>query len=380
MTPASLSMGHLRPASWKCGARGLRATATDADTQAVNWDEMLSKPWGSVDTDFMYFSECKAGETWKYGEVRPYRNLEISPRAAVLNYGQGVFEGMKAQRTEDGKIVLFRPDKNARRVHYGCERLCMPPVPEDVFIKAVREVVLANAKYVPPCGKGSLYLRPLIVGSGPMLGLSPAPSYTFLIFVSPVGSYFKGNQLAPISLKIEDVFSRAAPGGSGGCKAVGNYAGSLLPQYNAKKEGYDNVLFLDAAEKKYLEEVGTSNIFVVKGKTIYTPPCTGGGDPQDTILEGVTRDSVIQVAKDLGYEMKQERVPYEMLWEADEAFTVGTAVVVSSIGAITYKDKKKEWKFEGGGGAVTKSIYETLTGIQMGKVEDKHNWVMYVDK
>ncbi|EKX44262.1 hypothetical protein GUITHDRAFT_159741 [Guillardia theta CCMP2712] len=323
---------------------------------------------------------CKTeGAGWGKAEVKPYGPLEISPRAGVLNYGQGVFEGMKAQRTEDGRIVIFRPDKNARRVRYGCERLCMPPVPEDTFVESIKSCVLANANWVPPCGKGSLYIRPLIIGTGPILGLAPAPSYTFLVYVSPVGSYFKGNQLSPIKLKIEHAYSRAAKGGSGGIKAVGNYAASLLPQTIAKKEGFDNVIYLDASEQKYLEEVGTSNIFVVKGKKIYTPALKGGGDPMDTILEGVTRDSVIQVAKDAGYEVVEDRVPFTLLKEADEAFTVGTAVVVSPIGAVTYKGETWSWKFEEGAGPATSKIYSTLTGIQTGKVPDPYGWTVYLD-
>jgi branched-chain amino acid aminotransferase len=197
---------------------------------AMDWEQLGSKPWGSIETDNMYISECAADGQWTYGKILKYGNIEISPRAGVLNYGQGIFEGMKAQRSADGRIALFRPDKNARRVRYGCVRNCMPPVPEEIFVQAIKDTVLANAKWVPPCGKGSLYIRPIVVGTGPILGLAPAPSYTFAVYVSPVGSYFKGSQMTPIKLKIEDKFSRAAPGGTGGTKSIGNYAGSLLPQ------------------------------------------------------------------------------------------------------------------------------------------------------
>jgi len=343
----------------------------------MDWDKLGDVPWGSIATDFMTISKCgpETDMKWTKGEVVPYGDIPMSPRAAILNYGQGIFEGMKAQRTDDGRIVIFRPDKNARRVQYGCERLCMPPVPEDVFVAAVKECVLANAKWVPPKGKGSLYLRPLVMGSGPVLGLSPAPSYTFMIYVSPVGSYFKGDQVTPIRLKIETGFSRAAPGGSGGIKAVGNYAPSLMPQKKAKDEGFDNVLYLDAEEQKYLEEVGTSNVFVVKGKTVWTPALNGGGDPQDTILEGVTRDSIMQVLRDQGLEVVQKRVTVDELLDCDEAFTVGTAVVVSPIGEINYKGQVKKW----GPGPVTSEVYQTLVGIQTGTHEDKHKWTVYLN-
>lgn len=357
----------------------LDATKPDHAPTAMDWDHLGSKPWGSIETDYMFVAECPAGGEWQKGELQPYGDLKISPRAGVLNYGQGIFEGMKAQRTAEGKIVIFRPDKNARRVQYGCERMCMPPVPEDVFINAIKETVIANAKWVPPFGRGSLYLRPLIIGSGPILGLAPAPSYSFVVYVSPVGSYFKGNQLTPIKLKMDDKYSRAAKGGSGGVKAVGNYAGSLLPQVKAKKEGFDNVLYLDASEAKYLEEVGTSNVFVVKGDTIHTPGLIGGGNPDDTILEGVTRDSVIQVAKDAGYKVVEGKVERTLLWEADEAFTVGTAVVVSPIGSVVYKGDTKKWEFKDGAGPVTSKIYDTLTGIQTGRIKDPYGWTVYLD-
>jgi len=346
----------------------------------MDWDTLADFSWGSVETDFMFMAKCGPEKLeWTKGEVVPYGDMQISPRAAIINYGQGLFEGMKAQRTEEGKIVIFRPQRNSRRVNYGCERLCMPPVPEDMFVQAVKDVVLANAKWVPPKGKGSLYLRPLIFGSGAILGLAPAPSYTFCIYVSPVGSYFKGNQLTPIKLKLETKFSRAAVGGSGGIKAVGNYAPSLKPQKLAKEAGFDNVLYLDAEEQKYLEEVGTSNVFLVKGKTVMTPAIKGGGSEEATILEGITRDSIIQVCKDKGFEVVEKRVSIQELLDCDEVFTAGTAVVVSPIGEVHYKEDVKKWDFADGAGPVTSDIYETLVGIQTGKVPDPYGWTVYLD-
>jgi len=343
----------------------------------MDWEKLPESPWGSVETDFM--TVCKYGpETggkWTKCETLPYGDLSITPRAAVLNYGQGLFEGMKAQRTEDGRIVIFRPEMNARRTQYGCERLLMPPVPTDVFVDAVKQCVLANAKWVPPKGQGTLYIRPIIIGTGPILGLAPAPSYTFCIYVSPVGSYFKGSQLTPIKIKVEDSFTRAAPGGSGGVKAIGNYAPSLMPQKKSKEAGFDNCLYLDAAERKYLEEIGTSNIFLVKDKTIMTPALKGGGAPEDTILEGITRASIMQVCKDKGYEVVEKRVSVEEALECDEALTVGTAVVVSPIGEMHYKGQVKKWDV----GPITQEIYDTLTGIQTGTHEDKHGWTVYLN-
>jgi branched-chain amino acid aminotransferase len=319
---------------------------------------------------------------WTQGEVMPYGDLTVSPKAAIFNYGQGLFEGMKAQRTDDGRIVIFRPEKNAARCAYGCERLCMPPIPEDIFVDAIKKAVLANAKWVPPKGQGSLYLRTLIMGTGALLDLAPSPSYTMTVYVSPVGSYFKGNQLSPIKLKLETEFSRAAPGGSGGIKAVGNYAPSLKPQKMAKAAGFDNVIYMDAAEQKYIEEVGAANIFVVKGNTVLTPAVRGKGNPQDTILEGVTRDSIMTLLKDKGFEVVEKRVSADELLTSDEAFTVGTAVVVSPIGAVEYKGAPHEWDYVrsgDGAGPVTKDVYETLVGIQTGERPDPYGWTVYLD-
>ncbi len=207
-------------------------------------------------------------------------------------------------------------------------------------------------------------------------GLAPAKAFTFCIFGSPVGSYFKGNQLTPLKIKVEVDFTRAAPGGSGGIKAIGNYAPSLLTAKNAKGEGFDNMVYLDAAEQKYLEEIGTSNVFVVKGNTVMTPTCKGGGNPEDTILEGVTRDSIMQVCRDKGYNVVEKRISVDELFECDEFFTVGTAVVVSPIGEINYKGKIKKWDNVG---KITQEVYDTLVGIQTGTHEDKHGWTVYVN-
>jgi len=345
----------------------------------MDWDTLTDFQWGSVETEFMTVAKFspETGNKWAEAEVLPYGDIPTSPRAAIFNYGQGLFEGMKAQRTKEGKIVIFRPDRNSKRANYGCERLMMPPVPEDIFVKAVKDCVLANAAWVPPYGQGTLYIRPLIMGSGPILALAPPAEYTFMIYCSPVGSYFKGNQLTPIKLKLETGYTRAAPGGVGGVKAVGNYVPSLKPQKEAKEQGFDNVIFLDSDEGKYIEEVSTSNVFVVKDKVVYTPGVKGGGSPEDTILEGVTRDCLITLCKDKGYEVKEGLVPVELMMEADEAFTVGTAVVISPIGEATHLDKTH--KLAGDKGEVTQYLYETLVGIQTGLVEDPYGWTVYLD-
>jgi len=279
---------------------------------------------------------------------------------------------MKAQRAPDGSILLFRPECNAERMRNGAKRMSMRRVPEDVFIRAVKDTVAANADHVPPHGKGSLYLRPLLMGTGAILGLGPAPEYTFVVFCAPVGSYFKGGQLTPIDLLVEERYHRSAPRGMGGTKAAGNYSPVLVTQLDAKKQGYADVLYLDAKHDRYLEEVASCNIFVVRGRTITTPPTSG------SILPGVTRRSIIELARDRGYEVVEAPVSIEEALEADEVFTTGTAVVVASVGSITYQGKRKDYCPGGEPGAATQEMYDALTGIQTRKVEDPHGWIVPV--
>eukprot|EP00798_Chlamydomonas_sp_ICE-L_P012521 gene12521-15737_t len=320
----------------------------------------------------MYVAEWTEEGGWDKGSLKPYGPLEMMPSAQVLNYGQGCFEGMKAQTSAKGRVVVFRPDKNAERIGNGAERLCMPPVPADQFVEAVKAVVAANKDFVPPMGKGSLYLRPLLIGSGAILGLGPAPSYTFTIFAAAVGAYFKGGQLTPINLLVEEHFHRAAPGGMGGTKASGNYSPVLVTQLAAKKEGFSDVVYLDAKTDTYLEEVSSCNIFVVKGKTIRTPPLCG------TILPGVTRRSIIELATMRGYTVEEVPVSIHEAMEADEVFTTGTAVVVCSVGSFTYQGKRKDFTDGDTPGAVTLEIYTALTDIQTERADDPANWIVPV--
>jgi len=267
--------------------------------------------------------------------------------------------------------VVFRPDENAKRIGEGADRMCLEKIPEDMFVKAVLDTVAANADYVPPLDKGAMYIRPLLIGSGAILGLGPAPESTFLIYVSPVGAYFKGGQLTPIDLLVSSKFHRAAPGGAGGTKCVGNYAQVLVTQLDAKAQGYADVLYLDAKEDKYIEEVSSCNMFVVKGKTIRTPPAG------ETILSGITRKSVIQIARHRGYEVIEERVTVKDAMEADEVFCTGTAVVVVPVGSITYNGEKKVY-CNGEVGKVGQEIYSAVTNIQYERAEDEFGWVVEV--
>ncbi|KAK1625865.1 hypothetical protein QYE76_000180 [Lolium multiflorum] len=346
-------------------------------TKHMETPEMADLDWENlgftlVDTDFMYMAKCGPDGNFSKGEMLPFGPIALSPSAGVLNYGQGLFEGLKAYRKTDGSILLFRPEENARRMVIGADRMCMPAPTVEQFMDAVKQTVLANKRWVPPTGKGSLYIRPLLIGSGAILGVAPAPEFTFVIYVSPVGNYFKEG-LAPIKLIIEDNFHRAAPGGTGGVKTIGNYASVLKAQRTAKEKGYSDVLYLDAVHNKYLEEASASNIFVVKGNTISTPAIEG------TILPGITRKSIIEVAESKGYKVEERPVSVDELLVADEVFCTGTAVVVSPVGSITYQGKRVDYEGNHGVGVVSQQLYASLTGLQMGLLEDRMGWTVQLN-
>ncbi|XP_021718456.1 branched-chain amino acid aminotransferase 2, chloroplastic-like [Chenopodium quinoa] len=363
-----LAIGHSNGQainSAKCSATlsdTLSQTSTLAD---IDWDNL---GFGFLPTDYMYVMKCARGESFSKGELKRYGNIEMSPAAGILNYGQGLFEGLKAYRTQDGNIVLFRPEENALRMRAGAERMCMAAPTVEQFLEAVKETVLANERWIPPTGKGSLYIRPLLMGSGSVLGIAPAPEYTFLIYASPVGNYFKEG-LAPINLVIETDFHRASPGGTGGVKTIGNYAAVLKAHTAAKAQGYSDVLYLDCVHKKYLEEVSSCNVFVVKDNVISTPAIKG------TILPGITRKSIIDIARSLGFEVVEQLVSVDQLLSADEVFCTGTAVVVSPVGSITHKGERTSFG-DGKVGRVAQQLHTALTRLQMGIAEDNMDWIV----
>ncbi|KAL6645289.1 hypothetical protein ACP70R_016897 [Stipagrostis hirtigluma subsp. patula] len=303
--------------------------ANDMETSEVadlDWENL---GFDLVQTDFMYVAKCGPDGNFSECEVIPFGPIALSPSAGLLNYGQGLFEGLKAYRKTDGSILLFRPEENAIRMRAGAERMCMPAPTVEQFVDAVKQTVLANKRWVPSNGKGSLYIRPLLMGSGAVLRLAPAPEYTFIIFVSPVGNHYKEG----LNLIVEDKFHRASPGGTGGVKAIGNYASVLKAQKIAKEKGYSEVLYLDAVDNKYLEEVSSCNIFVVKGNVISTPEIKG------TILPGITRKSIM-LLKAKASRVEERLVSVDDLFDADEVFCTGTAVVVSPVASITYLGKR----------------------------------------
>ena len=347
-----------------------------APTPAEVRAEKLRDPgFGRVFTDHMVVVKWTEGEGWGEPVIRAREPFQIDPASAVLHYAQEIFEGLKAYRAGDG-ITLFRPERNARRFIESAERLAMPPVPEELFLAACEELVKIDADWTPG-GEGSLYLRPFQFASEVFLGVKPASEYLFVVIASPVGAYFKGGKKA-VTVWLSDTYTRAAPGGTGAAKCGGNYAASLVAQAEAVRQGCDQVVFLDAAERKWVEELGGMNVFFVfDDGAIQTPPLNG------SILPGITRDSILTIARAEGRVVRE--APYSIeQWRADaasgrlrECFACGTAAVVSPIGKI--KSAKGDFVIgEGEGGPVSEGLKARLVGIQRGQTNDEFGWVRKV--
>lgn len=332
----------------------------------IDWSNL---GFGYVKTDKRYVSNYKDG-SWDEGCLTEDANIVLNECAGVLQYAQTVFEGLKAYTTEDGRIVCFRPDLNAARMVDSAKRLEMPAFPEDRFVEAVVETVKVNAAYVPPYGSGAtLYIRPYMFGSNPVIGVKPANEYQFRMFCTPVGPYFKGGA-KPITIKVSD-FDRAAPHGTGHIKAGLNYAMSLHAIVTAHAEGFDENMYLDAATRTKVEETGGANfIFITKDGTLVTPK-------SDSILPSITRRSLVDVAsKILGMKVEHREVYFDEVKDFAECGLCGTAAVISPVGKIY--DHGKEICFPSGMedmGPVTKKLYDTLTGIQMGRIEGPEGWI-----
>lgn len=332
----------------------------------IDWSKL---DFSYIKTDKRYVSDFKNG-VWDEGRLTDDANVVINECAGVLQYAQTVFEGLKAYRTQDGRIVTFRPDLNAKRMEESAKRLQMPVFPEDRFIDAVEQVVAANADFVPPYGSGAtLYLRPYLFGTNPVIGVRPADEYQFRVFATPVGPYFKGGA-KPITLRVCD-FDRAAPHGTGHIKAGLNYAMSMYAIVDAHKQGYDENMYLDSATRTKVEETGGANfIFITKDGKLVTPK-------SNTILPSVTRRSLCYVAKEyLGMEVEEREVFLEELKDFTECGLCGTAAVISPVGKIV--DHGEEICLPSGMdefGPITKKLYDTLTGIQMGRIEAPEGWI-----
>lgn len=336
----------------------------------IDWSNL---GFGYIQTDKRFVSNFKDG-AWDEGTLTSDANVVISECAGVLQYAQTCFEGLKAYTTEDGRIVCFRPDLNAARMKESCERLEMPVFPEDRFVQAVVDVVKANKAYVPPYGSGAtLYIRPFMFGSNPVIGVKPADEYQFRIFATPVGPYFKGGA-KPITIRVCD-FDRAAPRGTGHVKAGLNYAMSLYAIMDAHRQGFDENMYLDAATRTKVEETGGANfLFVTKEGKVITPK-------SDSILPSITRRSLMYVAEHiLGMEVEQREVHFDEIKDMAECGLCGTAAVISPVGKIN--DHGKEICFSSGMdemGPVTKKLYDTLTGIQMGRIEAPEGWIKVIE-
>lgn len=340
------------------------------DPKKIDWDSL---GFDALETKSMFKATCKTGESWSGGELVPYGTIQLSPAAGVLNYGQGVFEGTKAYRTAKDRIIMFRPEMNAQRMAMSTKRLCIPEMNAEFFLHAIERTIQDNIEYIPPYRKGSLYIRPIVWGTSPALGVQPAEEYTFMIFVSPVGPYFKDG-VKPLHLKVSDEYHRAAPKGIGNAKAIGNYSASLFPLSEAKKEGFDEVIYLNASDERLIEELGSANLFVFKGNTLKTPKLCG------SILPGITRDSVIKLAREkLGFDVQETDVSLDVVLAADEVFCTGTAVVVNPVGKITHQGQEHSFN-NGVTGHVTGEIRKMLLGIQREECEDTFGWLHPVNE
>ncbi len=334
----------------------------------IDWSSL---GFNYIKTDFRYISKWKDGK-WDDGQLVEDNMLSISEASTALHYGQQCFEGLKAYRTKDGKIQLFRPDSNGKRMQDSCRRILMPEVPVEKFVDACIKVVKANEHYVPPYGTGAtLYLRPFVIGVGDNVGVKPAPEYIFCVFCMPVGPYFKGG-MNPVNFNIAE-YDRAAPYGTGAAKVGGNYAGSLYPHELAVKKGFADCIYLDPATHTKIEEVGAANFFgITKDNKFVTPK-------SPSILPSITKYSLLYIAKEyLNMEIEERDVLVDNLDEFKEAGACGTAAVITPIGGIEYKETLHVFHSETEVGPVTKKLYDTLYGIQFGDVQAPEGWMVEV--
>lgn len=333
-------------------------------------------PFGKFFTDHMFVMDYDEGQGWHDGKIVPYAPLELDPASLALHYGQEMFEGLKAYKSVDGQVQLFRPDMNAKRTNKTNDRLCIPPMDEDLYVEAVKAIVKVDSDWIPEKKDTSLYIRPFIFASEPHLGIRASKSYKFVIILSPSGPYY-ANGMQPTKLYVENEYVRAAMGGTGEAKCAGNYAGSLKAQLIAHEKGFEQILWLDGNKKKYVEEVGTSNAFFVIGDEVITAPLRG------TILPGITRDSCLKVLRSRGYKVSERLLSIDEIVEAyknghfNEMFASGTAAIISPVGELKYKDINMIIN-KGKIGPVAQMLYDTIYGIQIGKVKDEFGWIVPV--
>lgn len=332
--------------------------------------------FGKLFTDHMFIMDYAESKGWYDGRIVPYEALSIDPAAVVFHYGQEMFEGLKAYKTKEGKIKLFRPDKNAERANSSSERICIPTVDPELYVEAIKTLVDFESDWIPNAQGTSLYIRPFIIATEAFIGVRSSKEYMFIIILSPVGPYYKGG-LEPTKIFVEDEYVRAVVGSTGYAKVGGNYAAGLKSQEKAYAKGCAQVLWLDGVERKYVEEIGTSNAFFVIDDEIITAPLEG------SILQGITRDSVIHLLKDWGLKVSERKLSIDEVYKAcddgklREIFATGTAAVISPVGELLWKDKMISIN-NGKIGELSQKLYDTLSGIQLGEVEDKFGWMVEV--
>ncbi len=334
--------------------------------------------FGKIFTDHMLQVEYTAGTGWHGGRVVPYGPLQLDPAAAVLHYSQTLFEGLKAFRTEDGSVKVFRLDDHCRRFASGAPRLCIPPVPPELAREGILALLRMDKRWVPTSPGTALYIRPTLIATEAFLGVRPAERYLFFVICSPVGAYYAGGQ-ASVKIWVEQKYVRAPQGGLGAVKAGANYAASLLAATEARKNGYSQVLWLDARERRYIEEVGTMNLFVRIGEEVITPPLDDG-----TLLGGMTRTSALQLLRDWGVPVSERRISVDELREAhaagrlNEVFGTGTAAVISPVNELGFADGSIKVG-DGTFGKIAQRLYDTVTGIQRGTVPDTYGWMTSIE-
>ena len=348
------------------------------DIKFVKADALKEKPdsstlgFGKIFTDYMFMMDYSREEGWHDARIVPFAPISLHPASTVLHYGSEIFEGLKAYRRKDGTVQLFRPMENIRRMNTSAERLCLPQIPEDLALQVLTEFVRVEQDWTPAADGTSLYLRPFMFGNDETLGVHAVHNATYVIIASPVGSYYKEG-INPVKIMIEDEDVRAVRGGTGYAKCGGNYAASNRAGERAEQKGYSQVLWLDGVERKYIEEVGAMNVMFKIGDEIVTPMLSG------SILPGITRKSCLEVLRSKGYKVSERLLSIDELAKAmedgtlKEAWGCGTAAVISPIGELCYKDTKYAVN-NGEIGEVTQMLYDTLTGIQWGKIEDEFNW------
>lgn len=352
----------------------IKITKTTTPKQKPDQNSLI---FGKYYTDHMFIMDYTEGQGWHDARVVPYAPLSIDPACMMLHYGQGIFEGLKAYKTPDGHTLLFRPRKNMERVNISNDRLCIPQIDPDFAVEAIKTLVKVDEDWIPTAPGTSLYIRPFIIATDVQLGVHPSKTYKFMIILSPVGAYYKEG-LNPVRIYVEPNYVRAVRGGVGFAKTPANYAASLKAQMEAEQKGYTQVLWLDGVEKKYIEEVGTMNVFFVIGNTIVTPELNG------SILAGITRDSSIDILKHWGYKVEERKITIAEVFEAHkkgtlkEVFGTGTAAVISPVGELNYNGEIIKIN-NGEIGEISQKLYDSITAIQGGKAEDVLGWTVSID-